>query len=47
MVTMCTEHSMSINMQATCKGNSLLLWIQVAIVTPPTEHNTSKTEAAN
>ena len=26
MVTMCTEHSRSINMQATCKGDSLL-WI--------------------
>ena len=47
MVNMRTEHSMSINMQATCKGNSLYYGLQVAIVTTLTDHNTPKTEATN
>ena len=47
MVTMCTKHSMSINMKAHEKETHCYYGLQVAIGTPPTENNTPKREATN
>ena len=47
MVTICTEHTSSRNMEVTFKENHVIQVTKVVIVTIPADHTTPKMEATN